>query len=94
MKTQIQFKLFLLLTFASISVFANHHVDVIKKTEKSKTITKTFKVNSSAEIAVEQIKEKKYAVPFLGTTRKVYAIGMSFNTALKEMDSWLIEELQ
>ncbi|MGB0523861.1 MAG: AAA family ATPase [Flammeovirgaceae bacterium] len=52
-----------------------------------------FKVNSSAEQAIQQIKEKGYAQPYLGKGKVVIAIGISFNTELKEVDDWRVEEL-
>ncbi|MGB0524562.1 MAG: AAA family ATPase [Flammeovirgaceae bacterium] len=53
-----------------------------------------FKVNDSAENAIEQIKKQGYVQPYLGQAKPVYAIGASFNTELKEVDSWLVEELK
>lgn len=39
-----------------------------------------FKVNSSADIALQQIKDKKYAAPYLGKDKKIYLIGVNFST--------------
>ena len=51
MKTQIQFRLFIVLLFISTAVFAN--TPAKKKTEKSKTITKSFNVASNATLKVD-----------------------------------------
>ncbi|MGB0524116.1 MAG: AAA family ATPase [Flammeovirgaceae bacterium] len=52
-----------------------------------------FKTNSSAEEAMAQIKEMGYAQPYLGNDKPVIGIGVSFNTELREIDSWLVEKL-
>lgn len=52
-----------------------------------------FKVDSSAQEALEQIKEKGYAQPYLGSDKAVLGIGVSFGTEEKEVTSWLVETL-
>ena len=38
-----------------------------------------FKLNSSAEIALKQIEEKGYALPYAADKRKIYKVGISFS---------------
>lgn len=52
-----------------------------------------FKVNSDAQTAISQIKAKEYAAPYVAAGKRVVLIGVSFNTDLKEVDSWLVEEM-
>ena len=39
-----------------------------------------FKLNSSAEIALKQIEEKGYALPYAADKRKIYKMGISFSS--------------
>ena len=50
-----------------------------------------FKINSSPEEALAQIKNKGYDIPFRADTRKVFLIGANFSTADGQLDSFLIE---
>jgi len=52
-----------------------------------------FKVDSSEEGALEQIKTNGYAQPYLGSGKLVLGIGVSFSTEAKEVTGWLVEEL-
>ena len=52
-----------------------------------------FKINATAEKALNQIKEKGYANRFKADSRKVYLIGSNFSTETNELDSFLIEPL-
>ena len=39
-----------------------------------------FKLNSTAEIALKQIEEKGYALPYAADPRKIYKVGISFSS--------------
>lgn len=52
-----------------------------------------LKYNKSAEKAIEQIKEKNYAVAFVSDPRPVYAVGLNFTSNCHTLDSWTIEKL-
>ena len=39
-----------------------------------------FKLNSTAEVALKQIEEKNYALPYAADTRKIYKVGISFSS--------------
>ncbi|MGB0525911.1 MAG: AAA family ATPase [Flammeovirgaceae bacterium] len=71
---------------------AKGRLDSVIQTPKAVYIFE-FKVDSSAEEAIHQIQEKNYAQPFLDEHKPVYAIGVNFNTNLREVDGLLIEAL-
>jgi hypothetical protein len=52
-----------------------------------------FKRDKSAIDAINQIHEKGYYKKFLTTGKKIYLIGMNYNTKIREIDDHLIEEL-
>ena len=47
-----------------------------------------FKLNQSAEAALEQIKQQGYAVPYLKQGKVVKAVGLNFNAEQKAVDQW------
>lgn len=50
-----------------------------------------FKINSSAESAIAQIKELKYEQKYISPNRKIVLIGANFNTETKMISDWLLE---
>ena len=51
-----------------------------------------FKLDGSAEEALQQINDKGYALPFLSSGKKVFKIGINFSAETKSIDRWAIEE--
>ena len=51
-----------------------------------------FKLDVSAEEALQQINDKGYALPFLSSGKKVFKIGVNFSAETKSIDRWVIEE--
>ena len=49
-----------------------------------------LKVNKDADTALKQIEEKGYAAPFAADPRKLYKIGVNFNTERRLIDDWKI----
>ena len=47
-----------------------------------------FKLDKSAEEALEQIEAKGYALPYASDTRKVFRIGVSFDSAIRNIADW------
>ena len=39
-----------------------------------------FKLNSTAEVALKQIEEKGYTLPYAADPRKIYKVGISFSS--------------
>jgi hypothetical protein len=52
-----------------------------------------FKYNGTAEEAMEQIKEKNYAHPFMASGKKIVLIGANFSGETRNIDKYLIEYL-
>jgi hypothetical protein len=50
-----------------------------------------FKVNSTAEAALKQIDEKHYADPYTADGRPIVKLGINFDTARRNIDSWVVE---
>ena len=87
---QIIFKM-LGLTVQTEVVNAMGRCDMTVKTNDYVYILE-FKIDSTAEAALNQIKEKGYAHPYEADKRKVYLIGADFSTKTNELESYLIEE--
>ncbi|MEM9884786.1 MAG: AAA family ATPase [Bacteroidota bacterium] len=53
-----------------------------------------FKLDASADIALEQIKEKEYAQAYLNTNKKIILLGVAFDKVSRNVKTWKSEELQ
>lgn len=62
-------------------------IDLLIKT-KDYVYIMEFKINESADTALQQIEEKQYAKPFENGGRTVYKIGINFSTKAKRIDDW------
>ena len=51
-----------------------------------------FKRDKSADEALKQIEEKKYAEPFASDTRKILKIGVNFSSKKRNIDEWKMVE--
>ena len=49
-----------------------------------------FKIDKTADEALQQIEEKQYAKPFERDPRKLYRIGVNFSTATRRMEGWKV----
>jgi hypothetical protein len=49
-------------------------------------------VDSTPEIALSQIEEKGYTVPYLAGPRKVIKVGVNFSTKDKTLSDWEVVE--
>lgn len=52
-----------------------------------------FKLDGTAEEAMEQIKSKDYSLPFEIDGRKVFRIGMNFSNETRNIEKYIIEEV-
>ena len=50
-----------------------------------------FKLDGSAEQALQQIEEKQYALPFAADARKVFRIGVNFSSETRNIDRWIVQ---
>ncbi len=65
-------------------------IDAAVRTDENIFIIE-FKINQSAQKAIEQIKNKKYADKYRNEKKPVTLIGINFNTDTKEIDDYLIK---
>lgn len=66
-------------------------MDAVVKTQNHIYILE-FKLNQSAEKALEQIKEKRYAEKYASDEREILLIGINFNSRKKGIGSWKVEK--
>ncbi len=52
-----------------------------------------FKLDKTAEIAIQQIKDKGYLEPFRNENKPLIAIGVNFSTEMKAVEEILVEEM-
>jgi len=53
-----------------------------------------FKLDKSADEALQQIKDKQYAKPFEHDTRALYEIGVNFSSRTRRIEGWKIQKLE
>lgn len=70
---------------------SNGRIDLLVKTSDYIYVLE-FKLDGTAEQALEQIKFKDYSLPFALDGRKVFLIGMNFSNKTRNIERWLIEE--
>ncbi|MCO6492042.1 MAG: AAA family ATPase [Phaeodactylibacter sp.] len=93
-KQEAFFHAVLHLSFSGIGLFAQSEVSTSKGRVDTVVHTKDriyimeFKLDSPAESALQQIREKRYGSPFLGGDKEVIALGVSFSSAEKEVAEW------
>lgn len=68
---------------------SNGRMDLVMKTKDYIYILE-FKINQSAEAALQQIEEKQYAKPFEADDRTIYKIGINFSTNTRRINNWKI----
>lgn len=50
-----------------------------------------FKLNKTAQEALDQINENNYAACFSGDSRKIIKVGVNFSTQTRTIDDWVVE---
>ena len=51
-----------------------------------------FKLDGTAEEALQQINDKHHALPFEADRRKIFKIGVNFSARTRNIEKWLVEE--
>jgi hypothetical protein len=51
-----------------------------------------LKINSTPEVALAQINEKQYALPYMEGRRAVYKVGVNFSTETRTLSEWKVVE--
>lgn len=67
-------------------------VDLVLQTDKFIYVME-FKLNGTAEEALQQINEKHYALPFASDERKLFKIGINFCSETRNIEKWVVEEV-
>ena len=67
----------------------NGRLDIVMQTPEYIYILE-LKIDQSAEVALQQIESKGYAAAFGDDQRKLFKIGINFNTTTKKIDDWKI----
>ena len=67
-------------------------IDILVKTHSYVYIME-LKTDQSAEVALNQIKRKDYALPYSAGNRKVFLIGINFSTKKKRIEDYKIKTL-
>ena len=65
-------------------------IDLVLQTEKFIYIME-FKLNGTAEEALQQINDKRYALPFEADGRKLFKIGINFSEKPRNIEKWVVE---
>ncbi len=65
-------------------------VDAIIKTDSDILIVE-FKLHGTAEAALEQIKDKEYALPYTDDPRPITLVGAAFSVETRNIEDWKIE---
>jgi hypothetical protein len=63
--------------------------DVVIKTPKYIYIVE-IKIDSTPDVALQQIEDKGYATPYLTGIRKLIKVGVNFSTSTRTIDNWII----
>ena len=67
----------------------NGRVDLILQTDKFIYIME-FKLNGTAAEALQQINNKRYALPFEADGRKLFKIGINFSEKTRNIEKWVV----
>jgi hypothetical protein len=65
-------------------------IDLVLQTDKY-TYVMEFKLNGTAEEALQQINDKNYSLPFDIGDRKLIKIGVNFSPKTRNIDRWIVE---
>ena len=65
-------------------------IDLLLRTDKFVYVFEC-KIDSTAKVALQQIKSKEYALPWALDNREKILIGLNFSTATRRPDGWIIE---
>lgn len=89
--------LFIVFKLIGFYVKAEYHtsqgrIDLVLQTDHFIYIME-FKLEGTAEEALQQINEKHYAQPFTTDERKLFKIGINFSNETRNIEKWVVEEL-
>ena len=70
---------------------SNGRIDLVLQTDHFIYIME-FKLDGTAEDALCQINEKKYALPFASDPRKLFKIGVNFSKETRNIERWIVDK--
>ena len=87
--------LFIVFRLAGLYTNVEYHtsrgrIDLVLQTD-SYVYVMEFKLDGSAEQALQQIEDKQYALPFAKDSRRVYSIGVNFSSETRNIDKWIVK---
>ncbi len=90
--------IYILLTLIGVKAETEVHtsdgrLDLIVKTPRYIYIIE-LKFDKSAEEAMEQIKDKNYALPYFNDKRNIFLIGLNYSSKTRHLDSPIIAEVE
>ena len=85
----IEFKLLGFYTQAEYHT-SKGRIDLLVKTDKYIYIME-FKLDGTAEQALQQINEKSYSAPFASDSRTIIKIGANFSNESRSLEKWIVE---
>ena len=68
---------------------SNGRIDILVKTDSFIYIME-FKLDGSAEEAINQIITKGYDLPFVADSRKIIKVGVNFSKSDRNIKDWII----
>jgi hypothetical protein len=88
--------LFIVAKLMGFYVKAEYHtsegrIDLLLQTADY-TYVMEFKLDGTADEAMQQINNKHYTLPFTVDNRKLVKVGVNFSSATRNIDRWLIKE--
>ena len=90
--------LFIVSKLLGFYVQAEYHtsdgrIDLTVQTDKYIYVME-FKFDGSAEEALQQIEEKRYILPFAKDNRKIVKVGVNFSSKTRNIEKWLVKEVE
>jgi hypothetical protein len=95
MENHYQNVLFLVTKLMGFYVKAEYHtsdgrVDMVLQTDRF-TYVMEFKLNGTAEEALQQIQDKNYTLPFEADQRSIIRVGINFSSTTRNIERWIVE---
>lgn len=86
--------LFIIFRLVGFYTQAEYHtsegrVDLVIRTDQFVYVME-FKLDGTAEEALQQIEEKQYALPFASDSRRLFKVGVNFSNATRNIEKWLV----
>lgn len=66
-------------------------IDMVLKTDTAIYVFE-LKYNKSADVAIQQIKQKDYAKIYVGDGRKIVKVGINFSEDRRSLENWKVED--